>query len=71
MKRCIAFLLALMLCCLTMAVCAEFIVGADIPEGDIRNFYVIGVLKAIRNRLGKGNGDFVHVVILEAGGEKT
>ena len=41
MKRCIAFLLALVLCCLTMAVCAEFIVGADIPEGDIQSFYYV------------------------------
>ena len=28
--------------------------------------YVIGVLKAIRTRLGKGDGDPVHVIITEA-----
>ena len=32
--------------------------------------YVIGILKAIRNRLGKGDGDTVHVVISEAEGVK-
>ena len=32
--------------------------------------YVIGVLKAIRARLGKGDGDTVHVVISEAEREK-
>ena len=41
MKHCIAFPLALLLCCLTMAACAEFIVGTEISEGDIRNFYYV------------------------------
>ncbi len=31
---------------------------------------VIGVLKAIRHRLGQGDGDADHAVITAAGGEK-
>ena len=47
------------------------VVNMGVKNTDGSVCYVIGVLKAIRNRLGKRNGDFVHVVILEAGGEKT
>ena len=38
MKRCIAVLSALLLCCFAMAACAEFIVGRDLSGDDIQNF---------------------------------
>lgn len=37
--------------------------GVKTPEGEI--CYIIGVPKAIREKLGKKNGDFLHVVIVE------
>ena len=37
--------------------------GLKNPDGSI--CYVIGVLKAIRTALGKGDGDAIHVVITE------
>ena len=46
------------------------IVNMGVKNEDGSVCYVIGVLKAIRNRLGKGDGDSVHVVITAAGGEK-
>ena len=42
--------------------------GVKNADGSIR--YVIGILKAIRNRLGKGDGDSVHVLITVPGNEK-
>ena len=42
--------------------------GAKNDDGSI--CYVIGILKAIRNQLGKGDGDSIHVVIAATGGEK-
>ena len=45
------------------------IVNMGVKKEDGSVCYVIGILKAIRNRLGKGNGDSVHVVIAEAGGK--
>ena len=47
------------------------IVNMGVKKEDGSVCYVIGILKAIRNRLGKGNGDSVHVVIAEAGGKKA
>lgn len=47
------------------------IVNMGVKNEDGSVCYVIGVLKAIRNRLGKGDGDSVHAVITEAEGEKT
>lgn len=35
--------------------------GLETPEGEIQ--YIIGVLKSIRSRLGKKDGDCLHVVI--------
>ncbi len=46
------------------------IVNMGVKNKDGSVCYVIGVLKAIRNRLGKGDGDSIHVVITEAGGAK-
>ena len=46
------------------------IVNMGVKNEDGSVCYVIGVLKAIRNRLGKGDGDFVHAVITLAGDEK-
>ena len=46
------------------------VVNMGIKNADGSVCYVIGVLKAIRNRLGKGEGDPLHVVITPAGGEK-
>ena len=46
------------------------IVNMGVKNADGSICYVIGILKAIRNRLGKGDGDSVHVVITSAGGEK-
>ena len=46
------------------------IVNMGVKNKDGSVCYVIGILKAIRNCLGKGNGDCVHVVITAAGGEK-
>lgn len=46
------------------------IVNMGVRNEDGSVCYVIGVLKAIRTRLGKGDGDSVHVVISGAGGEK-
>lgn len=46
------------------------IVNMGVKNEDGSVCYVIGVLKAIRNQLGKGDGDSVHVVIAAAGGEK-
>ena len=39
------------------------IMGLRDPDGSVR--YIIGVLKAIRQRLGKGDGDVLHVVVEE------
>ena len=47
------------------------IVNMGVKNEDGSVCYVIGILKTIRNRLGKGEGDSVHVVITAAGGEKT
>ena len=46
------------------------IVNMGVKNEDGSVCYVIGVLKAIRNRLGKGDGNSIHVVITAAGGEK-
>ena len=46
------------------------IVNMGVKNADGSVCYVIGVLKDIRNRLGKGDGDSVHVVITAAGSEK-
>ncbi len=37
--------------------------GLTNPDGSV--CYIIGVLKAIRNQLGKGEGDMIHVVMEE------
>ena len=42
------------------------IVNMGVRNEDGSVCYVIGVLKAIRTRLGKGDGDPVHVIITEA-----
>ena len=42
--------------------------GVKNPDGSV--CYVIGVRKAIREALGKGEGDMLHVVIEPAEGEK-
>lgn len=47
------------------------IVNMGVKNEDGSICYVIGILKAIRNRLGKGDGDTVHVVISEAEGVKS
>ena len=47
------------------------IVNMGVKNEDGSVCYVIGILEAIRNRLGKGDGDSVHVVITAAGGEKS
>lgn len=39
MKRCLSFLLALLLCGTAACACAEITVGPDIAEGDITDFY--------------------------------
>ena len=39
--------------------------GLKHPDGSI--CYIIGVLKAIRTALGKGEGDTIHVVVTERG----
>ena len=46
------------------------VVNMGVKNEDGSVCYVIGVLKAIRDRLGKGNGDFVHVVICAVGGKR-
>ena len=46
------------------------IVNMGVKNEDGSVCYVIGVLKAIRNRLGKGEGDPLHVVITPAGGDQ-
>ena len=46
------------------------VVNMGVKNADGSVCYVIGVLKAIRNRLGKEEGDPLHVVISPAGGEK-
>lgn len=46
------------------------IVNMGVRNEDGSVCYVIGVLKAIRARLGKGDGDPVHVRIVLAEGEK-
>ena len=46
------------------------IVNMGVKNEDGSVCYVIGILKASRNRLGKGDGDSVHVVITAAGSEK-
>ena len=46
------------------------IVNMGVKNEDGSICYVIGILKAIRNRLGKGDGDTVHVVRSEAEGVK-
>ena len=43
------------------------IVNMGLKNEDGSVCYVIGVLKAIRQRIGKGDGDSVHVVIEERG----
>ncbi len=45
------------------------IVNMGVKNEDGSVCYVIGLLKAIRNRLGKGDGDSVHAVITIAGGQ--
>ena len=47
------------------------IVNMGVKNEDGSVCYVIGILKAIRSRLGKGEGDSVHVVITAAEGEKA
>ena len=47
------------------------IVNMGVKNEDGSVCYVIGILKAIRSRLGKGDGDSVHVVITAAEGEKA
>ena len=42
------------------------IVNMGVKNEDGSVCYVIGILKAIRSRLGKGEGDSVHVVITAA-----
>ncbi len=46
------------------------IVNMGVRNEEGRICYVIGVLKAIRSRLGKGDGDSVHVTITQAEGGK-
>ena len=46
------------------------IVNMGVKNEDGSVCYLIGILKAIRNRLGKGEGDSVHVVITAAEDEK-
>ena len=46
------------------------VVNMGLKNEDGSICYVIGVLKAIRNHLGKGDGASVHVVITAAGSEK-
>ena len=41
------------------------IVNMGVKDGDGNVCYLIGLLKAIRLQLGKGDGDSVHVVIRE------
>ena len=41
------------------------IVNMGVKDGDGNVCYLIGLLKAIRQQLGKGDGDSVHVVIRE------
>ena len=41
------------------------IVNMGVKDGDGNVCYLIGLLKAIRKQLGKGDGDSVHVVIRE------
>ena len=41
------------------------IVNMGVKDENGNVCYVIGVLKSIRNRLNKGNGDSIHVVIRE------
>ncbi|MBQ8995825.1 MAG: DUF1905 domain-containing protein [Oscillospiraceae bacterium] len=43
------------------------IVNMGVRDVDGNVCYVIGVLKSIRKRLGKGNGDIVHVEITVSG----
>ena len=47
------------------------IVNMGVKNEDGSVCYVIGILKAIRSRLGKGEGDSIHVVITAAEGEKA
>lgn len=47
------------------------IVNMGVKNEDGSVCYVIGILKAIRSRLGKGEGDSTHVVITAAEGEKA
>ena len=47
------------------------IVNMGVKNEDGSVCYVIGILKAIRNRLGKEDGDSVHVVITVAGEKET
>ncbi len=46
------------------------IVNMGVKNEDGSVCYVIGILKAIRTHLGKGDGDTVHVVISPAGSEQ-
>ena len=41
------------------------IVNMGVKDENGNVCYVIGLLKSIRNRLNKGNGDSIHVVIRE------
>ena len=45
------------------------IVNMGVKNEDGSVCYVIGILKAIRTRLCKGEGDFVHVLITADGGK--
>ena len=47
------------------------IVNMGVKNEDGSVCYVIGILKAIRNRLSKEDGDSVHVVITVAGEKET
>ena len=47
------------------------IVNMGVKNEDGSICYVIGILKAIRSQLGKGDGDSVHVVISEDRGENS
>ena len=44
---------------------AGSIVNMGVRNGDGSVCYIIGVLKSIRNQLGKADGDTIHVVIWE------
>ena len=43
------------------------IVNMGVKNEDGSDCYILGMLKAIRAQLGKGDGDTVHMVIVERG----